>query len=456
MRPSSAAPRGREERLSRARKLVRCGQGAAARNSSSELPVGDVSDIAAPRYQREGESWPHGQGAPTASRTAWLATVSVAGRKLAVRPRRRLAVGELDKSGGQGRGGGQHIFLRLYYHRYACKYYRKISKKESPTSLPSGSPNTDPDHSRKPTSAVGERGERHAVVALAHPELVCPAVSGVECAGRRSACALQGARAHVERERGHRAVDDVVLTTVWIAIAPARGAVGRRVNVGFDGQAALSGQRKRAAGGALRDLQPARAEPAEARPSTVQRDRSARHPRREASSHEHPPKRHVQPRRGVLLETDPMQPDPALGVLGAPVVPHHAPPSAQLQRAVGQLDRAVEARRRGGARELGARQRGLVEPGLLEVAKFGLIRVEAQRPARRAARALGDPRPEARVCADLYPAAGWRRELGGGALVHERRSGGGVEHRAPQRTARGLPGSLVDGVADPRSDGLLR
>ena len=44
-----------------------------------------------------------------------------------------------------------------------------------------------------------------------------------------------------------------------------------------------------------------------------------------------------------------------LGVLGAPVVPHHASPPAQRQRAVGQLDRAVEAGRGRGARELRAR-----------------------------------------------------------------------------------------------------
>src|ERR1700722_11019923 len=146
----------------------------------------------------------------------------------------------------------------------------------------------------------------------------------------------------------------------------------------------LAGQRQREMTGALREPQSAPPQPPEARAPAVDADRAVRDPGRQAAAYEHASKRHVNPGCRVLAEIDPVQPDPARGVLATPVVTNHAAPTVQSQGAPGQLDRAVEAGGRHGTGELGPRQRTSVEQALLEVPEFGRVGADVQLPANRA------------------------------------------------------------------------
>src|SRR2546423_1837305 len=89
----------------------------------------------------------------------------------------------------------------------------------------------------------------------------------------------------------------------------------------------------------------------------------------------------------------------------------------------------------------------LQPPGVSDTC--GLAGSEAQRPRRRAARAVGGPRAEPRVLADRYPAAGGHSRGRAGDLVLERARPRAVEQRAPHRAARLASGALVDRKADP-------
>ncbi len=157
---------------------------------------------------------------------------------------------------------------------------------------------------------------------------------------------------------------------------------------------------------------------------------------------------------GRALEAGALQPDPALGVLGPPVVADHPRPAAQLDRLVVDFQPALEAGVGEGGEELGPRQRRLVEPVGREVLAGGVVAVEVERPggAERLGvdRALGPPRPDLGV-ADPEPGTGRHRELGGrdGDLRRPRPLSRSIEEDEPDRGVGLGPRPLVDRVPDP-------
>ncbi len=156
--------------------------------------------------------------------------------------------------------------------------------------------------------------------------------------------------------------------------------------------------------------------------------------------------RDVEPRVGRAVEADAVEPDPALGVLGAPVVADHARPGVELPVLDAAGDRRVGQRALG----LGARERGVVEAGVGEVAQRRGARAEAAAPRPRCGRAprrgpVRAARAEVAV-ADRQPVAGARV---GQRLLDRARRLAGLEQRAPQRAGRRAAGALEHGVADP-------
>ena len=140
-----------------------------------------------------------------------------------------------------------------------------------------------------------------------------------------------------------------------------------------------------------------------------------------------------------------MQPDPALGVLGAPVVADHAAPAGDLGAAAAGLDPAAEHGVRARALELGPRQRRAVHPRARQV---------AQRPAPRP-----PPRGPTTPCGRApTPSRGSRAGGGAGSdsLTAYGGPGLGVPDRAPERAGRLLAGPLVRRMTDPRAAGALR
>src|SRR6185312_4722575 len=94
-------------------------------------------------------------------------------------------------------------------------------------------------------------------------------------------------------------------------------------------------------------------------------------PRRQARADSDLPERHVYPRLRRAGEIAAVKPDPAGGVLGAPVVPHHPVPAAEVDRTPAlELEDAVEARERRWARQLRAWQRRAVEQARAQMAQL--------------------------------------------------------------------------------------
>ena len=165
--------------------------------------------------------------------------------------------------------------------------------------------------------------------------------------------------------------------------------------------------------------------------------------------------RHVEIVLGrVALEAGALDPDPALGVLGSPVVADHPAPPVHLDSIAAHLEHAVEDRVRVRAEELGLRELRAVEEVPRQVVE-GLVAVlEAQVPAGledvggdAAGRvAIGQARlrdPDVGVWAGA--------ELVGAelALRRPRPRRRGIEENEPEGAGRVLAGALVDGVADP-------
>ena len=167
--------------------------------------------------------------------------------------------------------------------------------------------------------------------------------------------------------------------------------------------------------------------------------------------------RDIEPRAGVLMEADAVQPDPALGVLGPPVMPNHPPPAAQLDDGAGlgarQLEHSPSKRAAGsGARELRARQGGPIDPGLREMSYLRLGRRDPsdQRAPRRYPRRGRDP---AGRLAQGDPAAGGDAGPRWSSCACTAPPGAGskrVNHTEPRG---GRPGGLVDRAADPQPRG---
>ena len=151
-----------------------------------------------------------------------------------------------------------------------------------------------------------------------------------------------------------------------------------------------------------------------------------------------------------------LDPYPALGVLRPPVVTDHPRPVGELDPLAAHRHRALKARARIGAEELGTGQRRLVEPLVGQVVERLAGIVEAEIPARlklgRGELAGGAAGFE-HGAVDADVGAFGRRELPGGeaGLGRARPRRVSVEHGQPQR-GRGLfGGPLVDGVPDPHA-----
>ncbi len=173
----------------------------------------------------------------------------------------------------------------------------------------------------------------------------------------------------------------------------------------------------------------------------VDAQRSAGDPRGGAPRHAHPADRDVEPRLVLLLEADAVQPDPPLGVLGAPVVADHPAPAVELDRAAGKHERAFEARRGRGARELRARQRGAVE-----AARAGGGAARARREAKRSDQRASPQAPSARPGPSresptaIHPPAGTESSSVVSLCMNGARVGAVEDrapHRAPRRPSRG-------------------
>ena len=161
---------------------------------------------------------------------------------------------------------------------------------------------------------------------------------------------------------------------------------------------------------------------------------------------------------GPSLEARPVQPDPALGVLGAPVVAHHPGPAVQVEQPAVEVHRAREARGGQRGQQLGPGQRRVVHERPREVVQLLLGGVEAEVPAaprgRRPPRGRWLRRGRSARCRCAAARPRRRARPASVCLI----ATGGPASRSnsvqPQR-ARGLgAGPLVDGVADPHRLGL--
>ena len=238
-------------------------------------------------------------------------------------------------------------------------------------------------------SAVRVGLDRDAVVGLAHPDLVGGA------AGELEPLRLAPAALDLQLQVGDRAVERVVL-----------GALRVRVDPGDE----VAGLRRRPARGASRPCPRSGTRSWSAASSTfVDRMRSKPPRRCSAPSMRSIPLATQGVVSGPILirpaamskklprspaEVGALDPHPALGVLGAPVVADHPGPAGDLDPLAADRDLAVEARARVGAQELGPGQRGVVEALVGEV-------VERLRRRRRSA---GPSSPRARA-SSISPAA---------------------------------------------------
>src|SRR5204862_2782735 len=188
----------------------------------------------------------------------------------------------------------------------------------------------------------------------------------------------------------------------------------------------------------------------------IDRDAAVAHPRRRERPDLDAPDGGVDP--GVLvlaLEPDPVQPHPALCVLGAPVVPHHAGPAVELDGAV--ADRhgpAVEGGRQR-AERLGARDLRAVHPVAREMKERSPVPGVPQVPGRLAGAAGYGAGAEGGAC-DLDEASVRQARARLGDLHRPWPGGAGVEQGEPQRALGLLTRPLVHRVADPDPERLGR
>ena len=194
-------------------------------------------------------------------------------------------------------------------------------------------------------SAVGEGRDRDAVVALAHAELVGAAVGAAELGAQ--AVRAPGRRARAPRDR---AVDDVVLAAVGVGVAPA-GRRARRAPrpARVERRAAAPGDASAGSPAALSSTcgrAPSRPPSRWRTPSRLSTPLATQGVIRPAD--QQAAQGEVEPGPGRLREAAAVQPDPALGVLGAPVVADHPRPARRARSAAAPASSsdAVEARQR--------------------------------------------------------------------------------------------------------------
>ena len=280
---------------------------------------------------------------------------------------------------------------------------------------------------------VRERLDRDAVVGLTHPELVGRAAADDERLGRLALALDQ------QLQVGDRAVERVVLGAVRVGVDPADEVLrlGRDVALDDDARAV---QDEVAARRCLVDRR--RAHPLDAAEPvfhTVEDEAPVGDPRHGGGADLDPGGAGVEVGAARAVgEGGALDPDPALGVLGAPVVADHPRPVGEVDIPAVDGQLAREERVRVGAEELRLRQLRLVHPlPRQEVEGLGVVG-EGEVPAR--AQRLGlDPAVRLAVFqhgvadADVeVPAAGElaRRH---GDLGRLRRRGAGVEEREPDR-----------------------
>src|SRR5687767_4492565 len=140
-------------------------------------------------------------------------------------------------------------------------------------------------------------------------------------------------------DAGDRAVERVVLAAGRIRVDPGDRLAGR----GGDRDARVAGDdRGRPRPGV--DLRPG-AHPAEHVALAVELERPVGDPRRRAARDADAADGEVEPGAGRAVEGDPVEPQPRLRVLRAPVVAGHARPAGELERAAGGGDGAADPRR---------------------------------------------------------------------------------------------------------------
>src|SRR4051812_39603968 len=154
-------------------------------------------------------------------------------------------------------------------------------------------------------------------------------------------------------DRRDRAVRGVVLAASGVGVQPRDERRGAHLD-------AHVAERDRAAVRALRDAG-ARPQAAEPCAAPVELQRAVGEPGRGERADAHAPERDVEPRARRALEPDTVQPDPALGVLRAPVVADHAGPGVELPALAVGLDPARDRGVGQRALRLRARQRRVIE-----------------------------------------------------------------------------------------------
>ena len=240
-----------------------------------------------------------------------------------------------------------------------------------------------------------------------------------------------------------------------VGVDPGDEVLGRRLNDPRQLHA-LPLQSEAASGRLLLDLGAADAlEAAEPVGLAVQHQHRVADPGRLHAGDLDPAHRHVEVvLGGAPLEPGALDPDPALGVLGAPVVADHAAPAVDVDPLAGDLEASVVDGVRVRAEELRLRQRRVVEEVAGQVVE-GLVLVgEGEVPARRQRvgrdRARGAPVTQDRVADPDVGVVGRvelvRPEL---ALGRARRRRRGVEEHEPEGAGDLLARALVDRVPDP-------
>ena len=150
--------------------------------------------------------------------------------------------------------------------------------------------------------------------------------------------------------------------------------------------------------------------------------------------------RELEPGLRLVLEAGGVQPDPALGVLDAPVVADGRAPADDVDERAVEHDAPAGDPVRHRRLELRARDRQAVERGGPQVAQRRPAAGQRRAPTRAIRpRARASPR---NACAEAPPG----RQLGQRLLDRRRRAGGGIEDRAPERGGASRRPRPRDGV----------
>ena len=178
------------------------------------------------------------------------------------------------------------------------------------------------------------------------------------------------------------------------------------------------------------------AEPAEPEAPAADGHGAVGDPRRQCAAHAHARDRELEPRVGLVGEARGVQPDPALGVLAAPVVPDRRAPADHVDERTVEHDASARDPVRHRRLELGLGQRQPVERARPQVAQRRAAAGQRQLPFRH-------PAARPRLAAEaVRPGAGGRRKLGDRLL--DRRRGAAPRGRTPCTTVRRFRRRRID------------